>query len=143
MSTSRATPKIQHHPSKSRSNGLLRGPAKGCYFSKITDAYLHDWLAPTSWDADHPLDVHRFYRFVRALYHYCCSYRKIDECGRTLIKSREVAERIELCVKEHHPNRMGFRRQARQYADRVEELFDFLYATDGLRLKLDAPHPGI
>jgi hypothetical protein len=40
------------------------------YFSKIVDRYFMRWISPDTWHTHHPLDMKRFYGFVKALRRY-------------------------------------------------------------------------
>jgi hypothetical protein len=40
------------------------------YFSKTVDRYFLAWIGPDTWDSFHPLDMERFYKFVKAIKRY-------------------------------------------------------------------------
>jgi len=40
------------------------------YFCVKADEYLMHWLGPRTWDSRHPLDMERFYRFLKVLHRY-------------------------------------------------------------------------
>ena len=60
--------------------------------SKVVGRYFEAWIALDSWDSFHPLDLQRFYRFVKAVARYT---RKPFPPGdvRALIKARRNKQR--------------------------------------------------
>jgi len=62
------------------------------YFSTIVDRYLNHWIALPTWGSKHPLDMQRFYQFLRALKRYSRKDWTLD-----------FRERIFRAAKDNHP----------------------------------------
>jgi hypothetical protein len=58
------------------------------HFSKIIDRYFLSWICPDTWATYHPLDMERFYKFVKAIKRYARSnygpkiYKNIIKAAR-------------------------------------------------------------
>jgi hypothetical protein len=40
------------------------------FFSKVVDRYFRQWIALPTWDSMHPMDLGRFYQFLKAIKRY-------------------------------------------------------------------------
>ena len=63
------------------------------YFSKIIDRYFLKWIGPDTWASFHPLDMERFYQFVKAIKRYRRNNSKYN-----------IRHNIIKAVRSEHPN---------------------------------------
>jgi hypothetical protein len=63
------------------------------YFSPLVDRYFINWLSLPTWDSMHPLDMQRFYQFLKAMRLYSRSPWQI-----------KFRENIIKAAKKLHPN---------------------------------------
>ncbi len=100
------------------------------YFSEPVDRYLMAWIRPESWNSKHPLDMRRFYQFIKAL--------RNDSQSPSI--PMEFAEKLEAAVKECHPDLTArvISEIASPYFVAAETIFDYESApppSDGAGLR--------
>lgn len=97
------------------------------YFSKAVDPYLADWLRRETWDTKHPLDMARFYQFLKALQRYS---RHPWLLG--------FAEKLQAAVKGHHPtlSDSSLSKRVQFYVDKAETVFEYEAAPSSASLKM-------
>jgi hypothetical protein len=101
------------------------------YFSQLTDRYFNHWISLPTWDSRHPLDMQRFYQFVKALRKYS---RKPWQT--------KFHENIQIAAKANHPTLND------KYVTEMADLFlahaEIIFAYDAVRfdpcIEMRNPH---
>ena len=86
------------------------------YFSKIIDRYFLQWIAPDTWVTYHPMDMERFYQFVKAIKRYSRT-----NYGPKLLKN------IIKAAKKEHPEFSDdlINEMAEYFSGRVHQILDY------------------
>jgi hypothetical protein len=86
------------------------------YFSKIIDCYFLQWIAPDTWVTYHPLDLERFYQFVKAIKRYSRSNH-----------GPKIQENIIQAAKKKHPEFINdlINEMAEDFSGRVHQILDY------------------
>lgn len=86
------------------------------YFSKIVDRYFLRWITPSTWFTYHPLDMERFYQFIKAIKRYSrCSY------------GPKIRKNIIKAAKKEHPNFTDdlIEEMADDFSARVHQILEY------------------
>ena len=126
------------------------------YFTPSIDKYFAAWILRDTWDSGHPLDMQRFYRFVRAIDHFSKAIRRppldlndpilsdypaklrakfaktivgFDRNPRTYDEDG-LKKKIVLAVRRNHENfnKTHVEEQAAEFAERGMLILDVLWA---------------
>jgi len=65
------------------------------YFSPMIDRYFNQWINLPTWDSMHPLDMTRFYQFVKALRTYSRNSWRIKFRQNVLMAVKEKYESLD------------------------------------------------
>ena len=86
------------------------------YFSPVVDRYFLQWIVLPTWDSMHPMDMQRFYQFLKALKRYS---RKDW--------SAYFIQNIVNAAKHFHPNRDAdcIRKAAVRFLEIAEDIFAY------------------
>jgi len=86
------------------------------YFSKIIDRYFLRWIAPDTWLTYHPLDMERFYQFVKAIKRYSRSNY-----------GPKIRKNIIKAAKKEHPDFADdlIKEMADDFSERVHQFLEY------------------